>query len=411
MRSKKAAMRSRRTHSIRPAAAALVLGLVLLAGSGCLQRSASPSISPTPPPPSTTPTYAPDPTFTPAPTKTPRPPATLTGVKNIREIGFVTGESSPNRTSSQWGVGGTDLGVLFGNGPYYMAFGDTFSSEGDFSAGWRSNVLAVIDDTDPSDGLTFARMIDGGVPDFASEIVPSRKRDNEEITVVPTGGFQIGSTLYLHFMSIRHWGETSGWECNFGGIWKSTDQGETWSALPQLRWPGDSGFVQAAPLVVGDLVYFWCIPSGRSGGLSVMRVPVDSVEDIDAYEYFQGSAPDGSPLYATGEAAMRSAGTVAEAGVSEPSVVFNEYLDQYLLVYLLEGFGIVAQSSDTPEGPFEATVLVLSDDDYPYIYGGFMHPALVADGGRRIYFALSQWLPTYNVRWMEVELVKREVSG
>lgn len=102
---------------------------------------------------------------------------------------------------------------------------------------------------------------------------------------------------------------------------------------------------------------------------------------------------------------MYSAATVASGPVGEPSVIYNRWLGSYLLMYLREGWGIVARTASTPEGPFSESHFVVGYGTYPALYGGFMHPSMVAEGGRKIYFALSQWLPTYNVRWMEATLL------
>src|SRR5688572_21484005 len=75
----------------------------------------------------------------------------------LREVAVLTGQDSINETHTRWGVDGTDLGHTFDHqGLLYMVFGDTF---GPAKSDWRSNVAAVITDDDPSDGLTFDRMI------------------------------------------------------------------------------------------------------------------------------------------------------------------------------------------------------------------------------------------------------------
>jgi len=321
----------------------------------------------------------------------------------------VTGEDSVNRTLTNWTVGGTDLGVLFGDGPYYMAFGDTFASEGDFSAGWRSNTLAVIGSAACATPPAFSSMITDGTPDWAEEVLSSLKRNGEEMTVIPTGGFQVGDVLYMTFMSVRSWGGPGEWWCNYGGLARSTDQGRTWQKLDGVRWPGDAGFVQNAALKVGDFVYFWGIPAGRFGDVSLMRVPQERVEEYAAYEYFQGREPSGEPRYATGESALRSAAVLIPGPVGELSVVYNEYVEAYLLSYYCEGlYSCLLHASLEPEGPFDAPFDMTAGSGLFMIYGPFMHGDFVADGGRRIGFSLSQWLPTYNVRWLELELIRRE---
>jgi hypothetical protein len=336
-------------------------------------------------------------------------PFDISEVAVTRYIGLITGEDSPNLTRSRWGLGGTDLGVLFGDGPVYMAFGDSFSSEGSFNSGWRRNLLAELEPGNPEEVPRFRRMVTGSDPAYAKELVARQPSWGTGITIVPTGGFQLGDSLYLNFMDVGKWGPAGSgtWTCNFGGLWKSDDSGDNWTALESIRWPGDSNFVQAAPLVVGDHIYFWCIPAGRRGDLFLMRVATAEVESPTAYEFYQGTDSAGTPFYAKGAAAMRSATAVASGPFSEPSVIYNPWLNSYLVMYLHDFYGIVACTAPNPEGPWSPPVLILGYGSYPALYGGFMHSSLIAEGGRRVYFALSQWLPTYNVRWMEVEFERK----
>jgi len=333
----------------------------------------------------------------------------LLGVRNLREAGFLTGERSPNRTRSRWGVGGTDLGIPFGEGPWFMAFGDTFESEGDFSAGWRSNVLARIPrpafDTVP----LFDWMADGETPAFAGEILPSRKTEDDEKTVVPTGGFQLGDALYLAYMSVRRWDAPGMWTCNEAGLAKSTDQGRTWRKLDGPRWPGDSGFAQNAALVVEDHVHFWGAPAGRYGPVRLMRVPSDRVEDPDAYAYFLGRDASGEPIYVTGTPAMHQAVPLVPGPCGEPSAAYCDAIGGFLLAAYSEPRGaVLLRAAPVPEGPYGEPVELVGRDFGPMLYGGFLHKDFMEPRGRRIGFALSQWLPTYNVRWMAAELVVSE---
>ena len=330
----------------------------------------------------------------------------LRGVRDLREVGFLTGESSPNRTRTQWGIGGTDLGILFGDGPYLVAFGDTFSSEGDFSTGWRSNTLAIVENPCCDSVPVLSRMICDATG-YASEVIPSRKTDDDEKTVIPTGGFQIGDSLYMTFMSVRCWGIPGDWECNASGMVKSVDGGASWTSVASLSWPGDSGFVQQAAHKVGTFVYFWCIPAGRFGSVSLMRVAQDAVEDPAAYEYYLGLSSRGESLFARGEEAMRQASTLLSGPCGELSVAYSPKVGGYLLASYNEvRRAILLQAAPAPEGPYGEPVPLAGAETGFLIYGGFLHSDFTAgDGGQRIGFTLSQWLPTYNIRWMEATLV------
>ena len=71
-------------------------------------------------------------------------------------------------------VGGTDLGIVWdkGGGEYFIAFGDTNDTAGNWN---RSNVLAISSDTNLEDGLAFSTMIQSK-PGHAKEILPSKNQ-------------------------------------------------------------------------------------------------------------------------------------------------------------------------------------------------------------------------------------------
>jgi hypothetical protein len=328
-------------------------------------------------------------------------PYNLKGLRDVRIVEALTGEYSINRTLSNYNVFGTDLGILFDRGEeIFIAFGDTFSGP-DFAGDWRSNVLAVTTDRDASDGILFDRMISTKVSRNAIELLHSRKQDNIEMTVIPTGGFSIGDTLYLCYMSVKHWGAAGKWDCNYGGIARSRNNGQTWEKLTDLSWDGEGNFVQLCPVKYRAYVYFYGIGGGRTGPVGLMRVREEQVEDKAAYKYFCGFE-DGRALYKSGEEDQAS---VIPGPAGELSVMYNPYVDEWLITYLsMEN--LIIRSSKTLEGPFSAAHIIAKQSDYPGLYGAFMHPAYTEEGGRIIYFLTSFYSPVYNVSVMGAELVK-----
>lgn len=317
-------------------------------------------------------------------------------------VSQITGENSPNKTRSRFDVWGTDLGSMTEmNGKVYMFGGDTFSSED--SEGWRSNVLFVIDDDDPSDGLTIVDAVTD-IEGHAKELLGSMKRDNVQMTVIPTDIFAIDQTLYCIYMSVKHWNPQGGsWICGFSGLAKSTDEGQNWTKL-DLRWDGDSNFIQTAHCLVEDTLYLWGIPAGRFGGVALMKVKADEVEDGEAYEYFTGEDENGDPIWVKGSDGAAQAKVIINEPVGEISVIYNEYLGNFVMTYLHEGKGIVMREGVTPWGEWSREYVLASAGQYASLYGGFMCPKYVEENGKVFYFAMSQFFPIYNIMWMRVEL-------
>lgn len=336
-------------------------------------------------------------------------PFLLSGVTGIEQLGAVTGPDSPGNTP-QYGVDGTDLGSMFEfDGKTWFVFGDTFGErEGVVGGGgsfWRSNTMGWTTDTDPSDGITIDGMVVDDL-DLAQELLPSKKVDNDEMTVIPTHGFAVGDTMYLQWMSVRHWGEPGEWEVNDAGLAKSTDDGQSWTVLDTPRWGGESGFVQVAPAHISDAgtdwLYFWGITHGRFSGVSLMKVEASKVESADAYRYFTGTDSEGEPTWG---ADPDAAELVLDDTVGELSVVWNAYLGRWLMTYLKEGVGAVVREGITPWGPWGEAQTLVGATEVPGPYAPFMNEKYVSDGGRTIYFGLSIWDP-YNVFWYKAELVK-----
>ncbi|WP_203581430.1 DUF4185 domain-containing protein [Microbacterium hibisci] len=340
-------------------------------------------------------------------------PFVLSGVSNLTEIAQLTGPDGMNDTAAA-AVAGTDLGSMTNIGDRtYFFFGDTFGERDPESTGgqggiWRSNVSAWTTDGDPSDGITFDGWIPADELGWAQALVEGEHDANDgtgEVTKIPTHGFAVGETLYISYMSVSRWGEPGAWDANYAGMAKSTDRGETWTPLEEPRWPGDSNFIQVAPVIVSDggedYVYFWSIPSGRFGGVALMRVPAteDAVEDPDAYTYFAGTDASGRPRW---DADMDAAELVVDGTIGELSVMWSEYLERWIMTYS-DGGDAYIREGITPWGPWGEPMLLVSSADYPGLYSPYMNPRYMEGGGARFYFTLSLWGP-YNVFWFSADL-------
>ncbi|NUT05104.1 MAG: DUF4185 domain-containing protein [Hamadaea sp.] len=333
-------------------------------------------------------------------------PFVLTGAGNLTEIGQVTGV--PGGTD-KYAVHGTDLGSVFAVGDTtYLVFGDTFGERTDGQTGaggsfWRSNVLGYTTDRDPADGVRLTGMVTDEIG-LAKELLDSKKVDDVEMTVIPTYGFAVGTTMYIYYMSVRHWGDPGRWDANHAGLARSTDGGQNWTRLDQTTWPGDSGFIQVsvAHVLDGgvDQLYFWAIPAGRFGGVRLMRVPAAQVEDPSAYRYYAGADSTG-PIWAT---ERNRAVLIVDDTVGELSVAYNSYLDRWIMMYLREGDGVVLREGITPWGPWSEPRTVVDAAGHPGLYAPFQYP-VTGEDGRRIYFNLSLWGP-YNVFLYSIDLEK-----
>lgn len=142
-------------------------------------------------------------------------------------------------------------------------------------------------------------------------------------------------------------------------------------------------------------VYLYGTPNGRFGDVHLARVPESRVLEPDAYRYWDG---DG---WSTDQSA---AAPVAEGPVGEVSVQYSRYLDEYVMMYLDESRrAVVMRRSPDRAGPWGEETVVAHADDYPALYGSYIHPWSADSDSPYLYFAMSQWNP-YNVYLMRVRL-------
>jgi hypothetical protein len=293
------------------------------------------------------------------------------------------------------------------HGKTWFVFGDTFGQRepgmtGGGGTEWRSNTLAFTTDGEPADGITF----DGYVTDdagWAKELIPAKQVDHDEMTIIPTHGFAARDAMYLAFMSVRHWGEPGEWETNYAGLATSTDEGQTWQPLESPRWDGESNFVQVSVTAIDGQLYFWGVTHGRFGGVQLMKVAEEDVEDQSAYRYFTGTKGS-TPQW---DKDISKARTIVDGTVGELSVVWNAYLDRWLMTSTDGGgAGATIREGITPWGPWSEPIGLLSQEDLPGVYAPYLHPAYVENGGKTVYFTVSQWDP-YQVFWYRADLVRK----
>lgn len=337
---------------------------------------------------------------------------TLAGVRDVAEVAQLTGPGGINNTA-EYRVAGTDLGSMFEHdGKTWFVFGDTFGRRDPGQTGgggdeWRSNALAYTTDADPADGITFDGFVTDPDTGWALEMIPGEKIDNQEMTKIPSYGFSANGAMYLAYMSVKHWGEPGEWETNFAGFAKSTDNGRSWTQLATPKWSGTSNFVQVSVVERDGMLYFLGVTHGRFGPVKLMRVPTTDVEKAGSYQYFSGTAGDGSPRWSADE---KDAAVVLDDTVGELSAAWNDHLGSWILTYSNGNADTTIRQAPQLWGPWGPAHTLIAQSDLPGLYSPYLLPKYTADGGRTIYFTLSVWDP-YQVFWYRADLVTTSAAG
>jgi len=316
-----------------------------------------------------------------------------------RAVFQVTGMASPNNTQS-YNMLGTDLGIMWDNGHGQMltAFGDTAGVglpnllSGSTWA-WRSNVLVRSHTHDPSNGVYFDTVV-RDIFGQARDLIPSPKIPFLEISRIPTAGIEAGGVQYMSLMSVRSWDDVGKWTTNYSGLAASADNGETWADLGFTRRPNSGAnakFQMDAFLKSGGWVYEYGTPSGRNNAAYVARVREGDMQNLGAYEYWDGGR------WRPGD--VRAAAPIA-GSVGELSVMWNQYLGQFVMLTTDPFNSVVMRRASSPEGPWSGPEVLIDTRELPTAYAPSIFPYQT---GRDLYF-LTTVHSQYNVVLMRSTL-------
>ena len=319
-------------------------------------------------------------------------------IGNVQVIGQISGASAGRSTEHRWDMSATDVGTMFTDfaGNLFIAFGDSFGFVGGSGPGtpgnalhnWRPNTLARSSDNTLSNGLDLSWMSTDS-PNHAAGFISN---GNGDTTTIPTGGVSVGSTLYVHYQRVYGPFMDDGvWSANGSGIAVSRDYGQTWSKTNM--WGANSYFVQVAFVKSGSDLYLFGTKAGRHDCMKLARVsqtdPTPTV--LSSYRYWNRNTSS----WVTSESSATCLRTEANADlipVSEASVVWNSFLNKYVMMYLNENTDLMeVRTSSSLTGTWSHSALL------PGYFGAYA-PMLVPgqSGGQNIYFAFSLWSP-YNV--------------
>ncbi|MQY30972.1 hypothetical protein NRB56_65770 [Nocardia sp. RB56] len=316
-----------------------------------------------------------------------------------RAVFQVTGMASPNSTQN-YNVLGTDLGIMWdnGNGEMLTAFGDTAGvGFPNLLAGslwsWRSNILVRSHNQDPDNGIFF----DSVVHDIfgqARDLVASPKIPLIEISRIPTAGISVNGVQYMSLMSVKTWDDVGQWTTNYSGLAASGDDGESWADLGFTHRPNEGGnanFQMNAFTKSGGWVYEYGTRSGRNNPAYISRVREEDIANLGEYEYWDGGK------WKKGD--VDAAAPIAE-NVGELSVMWNDYLGQYVMLTTDPFNSVVMRKASSPEGPWSDPEVLIDTRELPTAYAPSIFPYQT---GRDLYF-LTTVHNQYNVVLMRTSL-------
>ena len=335
-----------------------------------------------------------------------RPYGAIEAIEGLDILFTLTGEKSFNQTESRWGFGSGDLGAMFAhNGKVYMVYGDTFAHDR-MAGSWIHNAIAVGTVEQPADGVKFTDLYIGAK---GNGLVVSDALHT--CAMIPSCGFGRDGVLYMWIHEIYSWQSGGHRDISSAGWATSTDDGKTWTYHPMLD--GNTKFQFVTCWEEGDELYLFGNYGGGYGETYLMRVDAKKALDPSAYRYYAGTGSNGDALWASSE---EEAAIVLNYNEREIGITYNAYLDRYLMTGWDSFNGLmVIHEAPSLLGPWSEAFVLLPRQYTPvenkvdamtWIYGAYTLPNMVEDGGKSMYFTLSEYNP-YQVFWMRVDFRKK----
>ena len=355
------------------------------------------------------------------------------------------GSAAFNRTETQCGLVGTDLGFSFEHrGLLWFLFGDTWPDPdlGD-SVAWSES-----GEPEPGVQLQFVTRGDGR---FRSASIDAPTPISTGAFEVPIAGFSAGESMYVFYSTDHH--QEDGVDLMGRLVLCRAGDDPT-----QLRYLYDVStlqtggrFINVSPVVVpagdltglpfdGDALLVWGSGRYRASDPYLACLPLAQVEDRSQWHYFQGREAGSGRVYWSADEHDACA-LFGHPQIGELSVTWNAPLGLWLMLYnAATPRGINFRAAARPWGPWTASQVVF-DPGWPGVgYGRFMHVSwdasgmgnvgtdqlydpgrgadwggeygpyvidrythAVENGGSAIYFTMSTWNP-YNAMLMAATL-------
>jgi hypothetical protein len=309
---------------------------------------------------------------------------TLPSIYPVELVAKEIGPDGVNYTQNV-GIYHADLGSMFNVGENtYALFGDSWG-EGAPLSSWRANLMAY----GPTYNFATGKVLNHWITDNQGQ-AKQLFADPNLVGTIPTGGIFLNQNMYSYFMHVTEWDtqHPGMWSCDYSSLAKSLDMGSNWTMMDNsTKWlPGN--FNQVALYEQGDYLYMFGIPCGRDGGMKLMRAPKTAIEDLTQYQYYVGVNLYDQPQFSSLES---DAITIVPAPAGEMSVMWNPYLNAYMMMYLNRPEDqIVMRVSGKLWGPWSETLPVVAGTDYPCLYAPYLNEKYTQENGRIVYFRMSR---------------------
>jgi hypothetical protein len=333
-------------------------------------------------------------------------------------------QSTISLTYTRYGVAGTDLGVSFEHGgKIIFLFGDTVGKNA-FPFSGKDDSFAYTLDGIPDDGLNLT-FFTGASGKFLPPRVNGVSQSSFE---VPMEGIDVNGIAYVYFTTNHTEEKTIGSSIlarlddvamNFTYLYTLSTEKFINVHVVAVNNSGICGL----PETSGRGLLLWGSGEYRKSNPYLAYMPIESIENKSAIEYFAGFEGNGDPIWSTNESDAQP--LFHDPVIGELSVAWDSHLQRWIMLY----GGVSMRSSLFPWGNWSSKQVLFnpfSDSGYGHFihwpshdnvsdplrqseWGGPYGPYLIdkftsdTNGTSRIYFTMSTWNP-YTTVLMRADL-------
>ena len=186
----------------------------------------------------------------------------------------------------------------------------------------------------------------------------------------------------------------AGWITNFSSLYKSSDNGITWTRCQNVKFGSTSNFGQVSYFKKDGYIYMVGTITGRDNKPHLARFLEENIENQTEYEFWNGSG------WIKGN---KTAATPLFIDISgELSIAYHPEFKKWILLYFNSTrYDISFRTADHIIGEWSKPQKLVDGWQYSQLYCSYIHR--ISLKGNILYFIMSMWLP-YNTYLMSAEL-------
>ena len=314
-----------------------------------------------------------------------------------KKMGDILGRGISDHVGAMAG----DLGIMVPinkNKEFAIIFGASFSGNGFGQGNWMSPIGAIAT-YDDNGQIVVKRPLNKG--DRIEQLLKYNHDNN--LTLIPSDVINLDGTLYMQGMWNEGLGNVRGTQ-----IWKSTDQGKTWSSVATTSKHFMNGFGDLLTWERGDDGYVYVMSSrfNRNDGVYLSRFRPEQIGDRNTWEHYVNGSWEAN--------GGRNISPIIKDDMKAGEMSLRRIEDHWVLCMFNEKTASIevriSDRIDTNWNDIKPAHVVVAGNggwgaaqtpnNFTQLYGGYIAPgSTIAD----MNIVVSQWNTSNNSRYMSTQ--------